>query len=184
MKIVLEMLFLFLSNIDIKFAKLEKLTWRLYIAIKALLTTISVEFINKRDILAIALDENAKTFIIHIATLLTALTIQIYLLCQAQVKLLLVNKITIKVLFKYLNFADVFTFDFAIELSENININEYAIKLIDWKKPLYKLIYIISLVELETLYNGHILDFWLALKAWAVCQTKKMLISLRQDLIP
>lgn len=37
-----------------------------------------------------------------------------------------------------------------MELSENTGINEYIIKLIDEKQPLYGPIYILSPVELET----------------------------------
>ena len=54
-------------------------------------------------------------------------------------------------LFKYLDYTFVFLFDYTIKLSENTNINEYIIKLIDGKLPLYKLIYDLNLVKLKTL---------------------------------
>lgn len=38
-----------------------------------------------------------------------------------------------------------------MELPENIGINKHAIKLVVGKHPLYSLIYVLSLVELETL---------------------------------
>ena len=50
---------------------------------------------------------------------------------------------------KYSDYADVFSSDLAIELTENTEINEHAIKLIDKKQPVYGPIYAFSPVELE-----------------------------------
>lgn len=48
-EMVLETSFLFLSNAEIKFAeKLEKLIWRSYITVEALLILSRIELINKR----------------------------------------------------------------------------------------------------------------------------------------
>ena len=80
MDMVLRMPFLSLNNIDIEFAELRKLTWKLYIAIKALLTTCWIKFINKSEFAAAALDKNSKTFMIYIATLEILITISIHLL--------------------------------------------------------------------------------------------------------
>ena len=44
-----------------------------------------------------------------------------------------------------------FSSDLTMELSENMEINQYAIKLIDKKQSLYGPIYILNLVELEIL---------------------------------
>ena len=52
---------------------------------------------------------------------------------------------------KYSNYAHVFSFDLAMKRPENTEINKHIIKLIDEKQPLYKLIYALNLVELETL---------------------------------
>ena len=52
---------------------------------------------------------------------------------------------------KYADYADVFSFDLAIELPENTGINKHAIKLEIDKQPLYGPIYSLRLVELETL---------------------------------
>ena len=38
-----------------------------------------------------------------------------------------------------------------MEFSENIVLNEYAIKLLKWKQPLYGLIYALTPIELEIL---------------------------------
>lgn len=63
------MSFLFLSNIDIKFTKVKKLTWRSYDTAKTLSTTSKVEIIDKKEFIKTALDENSKTFVVHVATL-------------------------------------------------------------------------------------------------------------------
>lgn len=54
-------------------------------------------------------------------------------------------------LVKYVDYTNVFSFDLTMEPAEKIEINEYAIKLIDSIQLLYKLIYILSPVELEIL---------------------------------
>ncbi len=74
MEVVLEMPFLSLSNADVEFAELGKLTWRSYIAADALPTTSWVELIDKREFTKAALDENSETFVMHVATLV-AMTI-------------------------------------------------------------------------------------------------------------
>ena len=62
------MLFLILSNTNIQFAE-KKLTWRSYIAAKALPTTKQVELIKKKEFAKRLLDEKFETFVVHIATL-------------------------------------------------------------------------------------------------------------------
>lgn len=58
-----------LSNVDIEFAELRKLTWRLYTTTEALLTTNQVKLIDKREFPKAAIDKNFKTFVIHISAL-------------------------------------------------------------------------------------------------------------------
>ena len=60
--------FLALNNANFEFG-FKKLTWRSYTIAKALSTTSSVEFIDKRKFIKIALDKNSKTFVIYVATL-------------------------------------------------------------------------------------------------------------------
>lgn len=62
------MLFFTFKNADIELAK-KKHTWKSYIAIKALLITRQVKFIYKKEFAKTILDNNSKTFIIHITTL-------------------------------------------------------------------------------------------------------------------
>lgn len=64
---------------------------------------------------------------------------------------MLADKALTKVLSKYLDYADVFLFDLAIELLENTGMNEYIIKLIKGKQPPYRPIYKLKPIELEIL---------------------------------
>ena len=68
MEVVLGMSFLTFSNADIQFAK-KKLTWRLYTAVEALLTTKWVELIEKKEFAKAALDEESKTFVVYVAAM-------------------------------------------------------------------------------------------------------------------
>lgn len=88
-----------------------------------------VEFINKKEIIATILNKNTKIFIIYIIAL-SVLVIQVYSFCQAQIILLLAEKTIIKIPSKWLNYANIFLFNFAIELFKNTYINKYAMKLI------------------------------------------------------
>ena len=64
------MLFLTLSNADIKFAQKE-LTWRFYIAAEALPTTKRVEIIDKKEFTKVALNKYIQAFVVHVTSLLT-----------------------------------------------------------------------------------------------------------------
>ncbi len=77
MEVVLRMLFLSLSNANVKFAELEKFTWRSYILAGALPITSWVELINKREFAKTVLDKNSETFVIYVSALelLTAMWI-------------------------------------------------------------------------------------------------------------
>lgn len=113
-----------------------------------------MEFINKREFMITVLNETTKRFVVYITILLAtplALIMQVDPFWQVQVGLLLVDKAPIKVFSKYFNYADVFLFNFAMELLENTGINKYAIKLIDRKQPLYGPIYALSSLKLEIL---------------------------------
>lgn len=60
MEVILDMLFLTLSNADVQFVE-WKLTWRLYTPAKALPTIKQVELINKKEF-TVALDEDFEIF--------------------------------------------------------------------------------------------------------------------------
>lgn len=51
------------------------------------------------------------------------------------------DKALTKIPAKYSDYANIFSIDLAIELLENVNMNEHAIKLIERKQPFYELIY-------------------------------------------
>lgn len=109
-----------------------------------------VELIKKKEFVATILNKNAKKFVIYVATLIASI-MQVHSFCQAQLELILVDKASIKVLPKYLDYANIFLFNYIIELFENISINEYAIKLIKDKQLLYESIYSLKLVKPEIL---------------------------------
>lgn len=70
------MIFLILSNIDILFAK-YKLISKSYISIKVLLITNSMQIINQKKILAVALSPTRKVFVVYISSLNTKIFIHL-----------------------------------------------------------------------------------------------------------
>ena len=151
MMVVLGMLFFTFSNANIQFAKKE-LNWRSYIAAKALTTTKWVKLIDKKEFAKAVLDQESENFVMHVAALKVPLArMTIHFSREAQILALIQDKTSTKVPPKYVHYADVFSFDLAIELPKNININEHAITLQNGKQPLYGLIYSLGLIELETL---------------------------------
>ena len=151
MEVVLGMLFLTLNNADIQFAEKE-LTWKSYTAAEALPTTNQVELIDKKEFAKPALDEEFETFVVYVAAMEGPLAgMAIHPLREAQILALIQDEAPTKVLSKYADYADVFSFDLAMELPENTSINEHAIKLQNGKQPPYGPIYSLGPVELETL---------------------------------
>ena len=129
MEMVLGMLFLILSNADIQFAE-KKFTWRSYTAVEALPITKQVELIDKKEFAKTALDEESKIFVVHVAALEAPVAgMTIYSLQKAQILALIQDETLTKVLSEYADYADVFSFDLAMELPKNIGINKDAIEL-------------------------------------------------------
>ena len=93
------------------------------------------------------MDENSKTFVVHVASF--NLTPGLYLDKAAQIAFLLVEKI--KIPDEYSDFTDVFSEEKALVLSEHIKLNEHTIDLEDGKQPPYGPIYILGPVKLEIL---------------------------------
>lgn len=85
-----------------------------------------MKLINKIEFTIVALDKNTKTFVVYVATL-SVLAIQLY---PSQIRLLSTDKVFLKVLLEYLNYADIFLLDLAMKLFRYTGINEYTIKLI------------------------------------------------------
>ena len=70
---------------------------------------------------------------------------------RSQIFGLIVKEAPIKVSAKYLDFADIFSLDLLSQLSKYTRINNYTMKLVDGQQPLYRPIYSLRPVELETL---------------------------------
>lgn len=68
MDIILEMLFLTLSNIETKFFK-QKLNWKSYTTIEAFLTIKQVGLVKKKEFTTTSIDPDDKTLIIYIASI-------------------------------------------------------------------------------------------------------------------
>ncbi len=147
-EVVLGIPFLSLSNADVEFAKLRKLTWRSYTTVDALPTISRVELIDKREFAKAALDENSETFVVHVATL-EATTI--HPSRAAQIAALKWDNAPTEIPAEYSDYIDIFSSELVMELLENTGMNEHAIKLIDDKQPPYGPIYTLRSVELETL---------------------------------
>ena len=77
------------------------------------------------------------------------LKMTIYLVQNAQIALLLIEKVTVSE--KYLDFADVFSKKSAKVLPKRMGINKHVIKIEKEKQQSYGFIYCLGLVELEIL---------------------------------
>ena len=113
MKVVLKMPFLSFSNANVELAELGKFTWRLYTVTEALPTTSWIKLIGKRKFAKAALDENSKTFIVHVSALKAT---TIHSSQKAQIAALQWNKALTKILTKYSDYANIFSIDLAMEL--------------------------------------------------------------------
>lgn len=150
-----------MSNADIQFTK-KKLIWHLYISNKALLTTKQVKLIDKKEFVKAVLDKIFKIIVVYVAALkafskLSKITIPPLQVIQfvdnncVQIVALQQDETPIKVLSKYIGYANIFLFNLAIVLPENTSINKHIIELKKGKQLPYRLIYNLSLVELENL---------------------------------
>ena len=98
------------------------------------------------------LNKESETFVIHLAALETPFAgMVIHPSQEAQILALIQDKALTKVPSKYTDYANVFSFDLAMELPKNTSINKHAIELQDGKQPPYEPIYSLRPVELETL---------------------------------
>ena len=153
MEVILGMPFFTLSNANIRFAK-KVLTWRSYTAAEALPTTEWVELIDKKEFAKATLDKESTTFVVQVLALeapLRSAKMRILPARAAQIATLKQDEVPTKVPPKDTDYADVFSFDLAMELPENTGINKHAIELQDGKQPPYGPIYSLGPVELETL---------------------------------
>lgn len=70
---------------------------------------------------------------------------------QAQIKVLLFDKIFIEPLTEYSNYSNIFLVKNKVELLENSKINEFIIELKESKQLLFESIYSLEPIELEIL---------------------------------
>lgn len=62
------MLFFTSSNVNDQFVD-KKLIWKFYTTVKVLTTTKKIEFNNKKEFAKVTLNRNARTFVVHMASL-------------------------------------------------------------------------------------------------------------------
>ena len=148
-EVVLGMLFLTLSDADVDFLSRE-LQWRTYTTKQALLTSRRIELVGKKEFAAAALNSEDETYVVHVASL-SSTPLNVHPSQRPQISGLIAEKALTKVLDKYADFANVFSLDLASKLSEHTGINKHAIELVDGQQLLYRPIYSLGPMELETL---------------------------------
>lgn len=100
----------------------------------------------------VALEENVNIFVVHVAVLEAPESIMsiepfwLPLLATLQQK-----KTLSEISRDYKKYTNVFSTDLVIKLPENMGMNEHVINLVESKQLLYRSIYNLSLVKLETL---------------------------------
>ena len=116
------------------------------------MNTKHVNLVGKKKFVALALDPEHETFIVHITSFSsTLLNVDIYLFYRPQIVNLIAKKVFTKVFIKYTNFANIFSSNLASKLLKHIEINNHAIELVIGQQLPYGPIYSLRPVELETL---------------------------------
>ena len=87
--------------------------------------------IGKKEFAAVAFDPKYKTFVVYVVALNVDLGDEVHLLRRVKVAYLKVDEAPTKVSSKYADFIDVFFLKLIIQLPKYIEINNYAIKLVD-----------------------------------------------------
>ena len=111
---------------------------------------------SKKEFVAVALDPEYETYIVYIeldssVALPSFSLLNMHLLCRLYIAYLIAEKASTKVFTKYSDFADVLSPGLASNLSEHTKIYDHAIKMIDSQQALYRPIYSLELVKLESL---------------------------------
>ena len=138
--------FLTFSNANVQFIEKE-LKWRSYTTAEVLPTTKRVKLINKKEFAKAMLDEKFETFVVYMASF--NLTPGIHPDKAVQIASLLTEEV--KIPDEYSDFADIFSEEKILVLTEHTKLNEHVIDLEDDKQPAYVPIYSLGPVELETL---------------------------------
>ena len=92
------------------------------------------------------LDKHVEAFVVYVTSLLR---IAIHPARETQIALLIAEEVKIPI--KYSDFSDVFLEEKALILLKATELNQYIIKLQESQQPLYRPIYSLGLIELETL---------------------------------
>ena len=127
----------------------KKLTLKSPTTVEALPTIKRFELIDKKEFATVAINKDSETFVVHMTSIMN--TMSIHPARAAQIAALQADKALTEVPTEYSDYVNVFSPNLAMELPENMGMNEHAIELIDGKQPSYGPIYAFSLVELETL---------------------------------
>ena len=150
-----------MSNADVAFGE-GLLTLKSYTTKKALSITKWVQLVDPKEFVIAALDIVSEAFIVYIAIReqeemamnsdkKAQIEGQSGAKSKIQVGALILNKAVTEVLAEYSNYNNIFLAENTVELSEHTKINNYAIKLEKDKQLLFKSIYSLGQVELETL---------------------------------
>lgn len=142
--------FFTLNNIVVNFNN-QELKWSLYITAKALFTIKQIEMVGRKEFVVIVLNLENDIFVVYILSLTISDMSKIHPFCRAQIASLQVEGTLTTVFPEYLNFLYVFSLKLVAEFLEYTKINNHVINLFDDKKLLYKPIYSLESMKLETL---------------------------------
>lgn len=108
-----------------------------------------MELVGKKEFAAIAFNPKDKTFVVHVTSF--ASTNDVHFSCRAQIAFLKVDEASIIISSEYFDFVDIFSLELIAELLGHMRINNHTINLIDGKQPLYRPIYNLGPLDMETL---------------------------------
>ncbi len=106
-----------------------------------------IELIGRKRFAIATLDPDYKAFVIHIVALNVSLNNKVQFSKKAQIVHLKADEASIKVPSKYVDLEDIFSPNLAMELLDNMDINNHTIELLDDQQPPYGPIYSLSSVE-------------------------------------
>lgn len=89
-----------------------------------------VELVKKKEFVALILKREDKTFIVYMVSI-PNFDLDIYYYRKVQFIFLLANKVAINILFKYINFMNVFFLEYVTNLIKYTLINNHTIDLVD-----------------------------------------------------
>ena len=131
------MLFLTLSDANVDFLDWE-LWWKTFTIKEALLTTRSVELVNRKEFAVAILDPEHETYIVHVGSVssdalpsLSPLELDVHTSRRPQISGLIAEEAPTKVFIMNVDFADVFSLDLASKLLKHTGINNHSIEMVN-----------------------------------------------------